>query len=226
MISADCCGGVGEKVADIVAASNEQTAYFTMRVALMELLAVGASLQSIAVQNLTSETAWQSYCNGIQQLLSEVGIEHVPITGSSETNFQLKQSGLGLTLTGRVKPREKRVAITPKSALFAVIGKPLVGEAVLHEKGGVASLVTFYKLLQENLIYEAVPVGSKGIDYEVKQLCNANGFPEVLVHSELDLTAPAGPSTCYVISYAIEKEEEIKKIVMDHFYQLYLEKSR
>lgn len=175
-IAADGSAAVGDKPGDAVFVPAETTAYFAARVALMELVSVGAEAKAMVLQNFIADECWEALCRGIGRAGSELGLA-LPITGSSESNFATVQSALGVTAIGTVASGQKRMGITPEEAKFAVIGRPLVGPAVLAHPDWIAPLSLIAELLASPYVYELIPVGSKGIYYEYTQLLAANGAP-------------------------------------------------
>lgn len=221
VISADNSGGVGEKEHDLVHVPYETVAYFGLRVALMELLAVGAEPVSVVIQNFNDEAVWERLEAGVQKVFHEAGIGSVPVSGSTESNFRLLQSATGFICIGKINTKNIRIGVTPEHAKLAVIGKPLVGEEVLTEQEHVAPLSLFYKLLHTKGVYEIVPVGSKGIEHELKGLALANRREvDLPAKGTLDLKKSAGPSTCFIMSYSPEIETELKKICSHYFYEV------
>lgn len=57
---------------------------------------------------------------------------------------------------GTVAAERKRIGVTPEGAKFAVIGRPLVGPAVLAHPQWVAPLSLFVELLASPSVYELV----------------------------------------------------------------------
>ncbi|WP_458412648.1 ATPase [Schinkia sp. CFF1] len=220
VIATDCSGGIGEKMSDLVFAPDRIVAYFSMRVAMMELLAVGATPKAVILANFTGDQSWHDYISGINKVYDELKIESLPVVGSSETNMSLLHSALGLTIIGEIQELLKRIKKTPANAEFAIIGEPFVGEDVLKEKERVAPLSLFRNCLELAGIYELVPIGSKGILYELELLLTENGINDFDISSELDLHASSGPSTCFLISYQKTIEERLEKMAGKLFHKI------
>jgi hypothetical protein len=219
VITTDNSGGVGLKDQDIVTVPNDVVGYYTARVALMENLSVGGSPQVILVQNFTGDEAWDEYKFGINKAIEELGLGPLPMLGSSESNFTLVQSALGLTVIG--KSMEKRVQ-TPIHAEFAVIGSPLIGLDVVIMQDQILPLSLFKSLLSQKGIYEIVPIGSKGIQAEWDMLCQRNELPGINLETDdaISLTQSAGPATCVLISYDPDQLTCIKKETGSYFHLL------
>jgi hypothetical protein len=210
VITVDNVGAIGQKERDDVFASYEEVAYFSLRVAMMEMLSVGAVPFSAAIANFNGENAWLLYERGLKRVCGELGIKDVRLVGSSETNFSLLQSAVGFTLIGKVRAAEKRIGRTPKDAGIAVIGYPRVGPEVLEHPNDILPLPLFRKLLEEEGVYELIPVGSKGIRHELAVLGQVNGRQLSDGEHLLDLDKSAGPSTCILISYNKERESVLR----------------
>lgn len=220
VIAADNVGAIGEKECDDVSVSYKEVAYYSLRVAMMEMLSVGAYPLSVAISDFNDKHAWPLYEQGIESVCLELGLEPLTIVGSSETNFSLMQSAVGFTLIGKVKKEEKRVGRTPANARMAVIGSPLVGREVLEQSEKVLPLSLFGKLLSEEGIYELIPVGSKGIKHEIHVLMQLNGHDVSWETSDLPLEKSAGPATCVLISYKEEMESVIRNLCGELFHHL------
>ncbi|WP_078413030.1 hypothetical protein [Priestia abyssalis] len=220
VIAADNIGAIGEKECDNVSVSYKEVAYYSLRVAMMEILSIGAHPLSVTISDFNGESAWHLYEQGIESVCHELGLEPITIVGSSETNFSLMQSAVGFTLIGKVKKEEKRMARTPRNASFAVIGSPLVGEEVLEQSEKILPLSLFRKLLSEEGVYELIPVGSKGIGHELHVLRQLNGHDFSLGSVDLPLDKSAGPATCVVISYKVERESVIRELCGELFQPL------
>src|SRR5699024_3017731 len=114
VIATDNHGSIGEKAQDAIHISNEAVGYAACRVAMM--------------QNFTGDAAWEDYKSGVQQVLAELQMDSIAITGSTESNFPGVQSGLGLTIIGT---RAIQASHPPlNKASYAIIGTPLVGDDV------------------------------------------------------------------------------------------------
>ncbi|KQC46965.1 putative alpha-ribazole-5-phosphate synthase CblS for cobalamin biosynthesis [Geobacillus stearothermophilus] len=222
-IAVDGSAAVGDKPGDTVHAPAETVAYFAARVALMELLSVGAEANAVVLQNFMGDDRWEALCRGIERVCHELSLR-LPVTGSTESNFSTVQSALGVMAVGTVAAERKRIGVTPEGAKFAVIGRPLVGPAVLAHPQWVAPLSLFVELLASPSVYELVPIGSKGIYYEWMQLSAANGRQGRACACPLPLFASGGPATSFLISYDRAAEGELRKRAGRLFFPLFAER--
>ena len=219
VISTDCSGGIGLKDRDVVKVPYDTVGYYGARVAFMELMSVGATPIAMVMQNFIHDEAWRQLLGGVNQVMTELDLA-VPVTGSTESNMPLLQSAVGFMLLGKIQKNEKRISITPRSAKLAVVGEPLVGEKVITYQNRVLPLSIFRQLLKAPGIYEIIPIGSKGISYEVEQLLAQNSTKKKTISCALPLNVSSGPATSVLISYCPEFEENIKLIAKDYFFPI------
>jgi hypothetical protein len=220
ILATDCSGGIGKKEGDVVLADPETVGYYCFRVAAMECLAVGARLKAIQLLNFTSDAVWDQYCSGVKKGLSEINQEGIPITGSTESNIGLNQSALGVTCIGM---RNKKRPITSCSNLaYALIGTPLVGNEVIEQHTFIAPLSLFMNCVHHSSIIDIMPVGSKGVFYELSLLLGKPLRRED-VTSIQDLDKSSGPSTSFIISYRKAEELDVKDLTNGFFHSLHLQ---
>src|SRR4051812_37735390 len=101
VISSDNSGGVGLKEKDIVRTPYEVVAYYGFRVAAMECMAAGGVPLSVVVHNFCGDDSWEALLRGVNRGLAEMGMMTVSITGSTESNFTMLQSALGMVVFGK-----------------------------------------------------------------------------------------------------------------------------
>ncbi|WP_456278487.1 ATPase [Bacillus sp. AK128] len=221
VITADNSGGIGLKEQDFVQVPNEIVGYFSARVALMENLSLGGAPQAIILQNFSGDVVWEEYRKGIDRTLRELDLPSLPLLGSSESNFNLVQSALGLTIIGKRNEKLKNNNTT-EAADFAVLGTPLVGLDVITNQDQVLPLPLFNSLLSHEGIYEIVPVGSKGIQVEWDMLCQRNNLPWTNLETAdgISLTQSSGPATCVLISYDPTQLNSIYNKTSRYFHPL------
>ncbi|BBW95780.1 ATPase [Geobacillus icigianus] len=222
-VAADGSAAVGDKPGDVVSAPADVVAYFAARVALLELLSVGAEARAVVLQNFIADDRWEALCRGVERAGRELALS-LPITGSTESNFPTVQSALGVTALGTVGSQRKRIGMTPETARFAVIGRPLVGAAVLAQPEWVLPLSLFAELLVSPHVYELVPIGSKGIFYEWTGLLAANRLRFRSCSCPLSLFSSGGPATAVLISYDPVGEPKLKQQAGRLFFPLFAER--
>jgi len=212
VIACDSCGGIGSKELDVVKVDPEVVGYFTAAVVLCELLAFRAIPQTF-INNFCVEMnpTGKRILVGIKEAIEETGLDsnHL-LTGSTEENIPVMQTGIGLTCIGIV---DSKSWIKPKTKLgdeLFAIGIPKVGTEV--EKTEEMSNLKIISQINNNMgIHEILPVGSKGIDYEVSELCRCNKLAFSYTENiPLDIKKSAGPVTCVLVS---GKKDIIVKIL-------------
>ncbi|MFP3719052.1 ATP-binding protein [Niallia circulans] len=217
IISADNSGGIGQKEADQLSVPYDIVSYFSFRVAVMECMAAGGVPFSVVLQNFCGDDAWASLLAGIYKGIEELGLEReIGITGSTESNFSLRESAIGLTVLGkRIADSQNATIINGK---MAVIGSPLVGEEVIRQEENVVPLAVFFRVAKVDRC-RIQPVGSKGILYELGQL-KGDLIQEEEVQCSVDLLKSAGPATCFIVEYEKEVEAEIKRLTKGFFQEV------
>ncbi|ALX48553.1 hypothetical protein [Lentibacillus amyloliquefaciens] len=214
VIASDNSGGIGEKRHDAVGTSNTVVGRFACRVAVMECLAAGGAVQAVVMQNFTSDEAWLDYKHGAEQVLDELDLAELPITGSTESNFPGLQSGLGLTVIGTRSIR-KTSDFSGQEA-FAVIGTPLVGQDVLEQPEKVAPLWLFQHLSRLETVKALLPIGSKGVAAAWRNWTQRTNQLDCV----LDLEKSAGPATCFLIAFDKGNETKLREIAGSYFHRL------
>jgi len=217
VITSDNSGAIGEKDHDEVHVPNHVVSYYACRVAFMDLITARGIPHAIVMQNFTGEQAWSDYVKGVQACLENTPFHQIPITGSTESNFPLTQSGLGLTIIGTKTTSSKRKRLQGNEK-FAVIGTPLVGNEVIEQENKIAPIKLFLQLTQMNEVVDVQPVGSKGIQSEWAIWTKRTDQ----LASKLAIEKSGGPATSFLIAYHQNNEQQIKKIAGEYFHELYI----
>lgn len=209
VIAVDSCGGIGVKKEDILNVDPVLVGGFTLRVTLMEVLSTGAEIISITngAMNEFYPTG-EKFLEGIKKELETAKIEGVIINGSSEENFTPVSTGLAITVVGIVNKKDIKVGNDLKGLKIGLAGKPKVGNEI--ELPIDDELVTYdeiYKFLKNENVVEIIPVGSKGIIGELKQIES-----EIELSTDIDVSKSAGPATCALVFYKGDNIKDIKQI--------------
>lgn len=195
VVTTDNSGGIGEKQADLVFAPNDVVSYFAARVALLEQWAANAQVESVIIHNFSGEAAWQGYLQGVNRILKDLDLERILVTGSSETNMDLLQSAMSVTMIGHCRE------VFKSDVTWFIYGQPFVGNEVLENSKVIADLKKVKLAIDGGFVTSIWPVGSKGIQEEVRILF-AN--EKLFVHSDVDVEKSAGP--CTVVLVGVKKE--------------------
>lgn len=220
VVASDNSGAIGLKKLDAVQVPYDIVGYYTFRVAAMECYCAGAIPEAVILQNFCGEEAWEGLVKGITRGLLELDVPEIPINGSTESNFELVQSAVGLSVLG------KRTSCAPLNASpfledtrVAVIGLPLVGNEVIEQEKEVAPLELVKELSK---LDDAVllPVGSKGILYKLNRLFSNRHFLKNEVTSVMNLEKTSGPSTCFLIAFPARKGPMVKELSGEYYHEL------
>ncbi len=217
IITSDNSGSVGEKDQDDVIVPYDVVSYHSFRVAVIECMASGGIPISVVIHNFCGDEALRSLKKGVEKGLSELELVQVEVTGSTESNFSLNQSAVGVVVMGRGIPAEKEIRL--EELQTAVIGSPLVGPEVIEQNQQVAPLSIFKRVLELEDLH-VWPVGSKGIRYEVSQMNSRWVSPDVHLESDVDLAKSAGPATCFIVSYPPELDSSIRDLTGTLYHPL------
>ncbi|WP_066055158.1 ATP-binding protein [Robertmurraya korlensis] len=220
VVASDNSGAIGLKQQDAVHVPYDIVGYYTFRVAAMECYCAGATPEAVILQNFCGDKAWDGLVKGITRGLHELSIPDVPITGSTESNFSLVQSAVGLTVLGK-RTNDASMSAIPflENTKVAVIGLPLVGNEVIEQDKEVAPLQLVKELSQ---LEEAVllPVGSKGVLYKLNRLFSNRTFLKNEVNSVINLEKTSGPSTCCLIAFPAEKENMVRELSGHNYHEV------
>jgi len=208
VISVDNVGAVGQKEKDVIKSSYQDIGYFCCRTVLIENITANSKPLSLHVTNFCGDN-WNLILEGINQAQEELGI-NLEVNGSTESNFKMIQSGIGITCVGILTKKNKKI----NNIEYAVIGTPLVGSEVLENKNSIISLSEIKTLTDLDFVSEVLAVGSKGIKEEFRYFSNAD------IKCELDILKSGGPSTAVIVSYDSSFREELKDKFGKLFHQI------
>ncbi len=198
VIACDSAGAVGPKPHDMVSVPGEVVGRFTARVALMELLAVGAEpivvVDTLSVEPIPTGAAIR---RGIASELVEAGLDPDQLlNGSEEKNIPTVQTGVGVTAIGLIGASELTAHRTQPGDLLCVVGWPHVGSDVLTHEPEVMELTTLRHLRATPGVHELVPVGSRGTRAEAEDAWSHQWSLLWLDDLPVPLDRSAGPATC------------------------------
>ncbi|GHU65577.1 hypothetical protein AGMMS49983_13500 [Clostridia bacterium] len=199
IVAGDSCGGIGNKEADAFRVPTSTVGSYNARVALMEVLSLGAQVVSVfdMVCNEMNPTASEILA-GIRTELEKAGLADIVINGSTEENFITKMTAVGVTVIGVAeKGKLKSAPIRPHDRGI-LIGRPLCGGGVIAHPELLADYQDLKDLVSDPHIREVVPVGSKGILYEAEFLAQGNALHFEPENCGIDLLTSAGPASCII----------------------------
>ena len=215
VVACDSCGSVGMKEGDSLKVNPFYTGKYTARVALLEVLCTGAEIVTVvdAICNEMKNTG-EEIIKGIEEELKGAGINRVVLTGSTEENFPTVSTALGITVIGIVDTNALRVNSVRTNSIVVSIGLPKVGEEIeLDNDEDIVHYSDIEILLHTEGVYEIIPVGSKGIFYEARQLARFNGMKlKIEENIKVDINKSAGPSTVIIAAVSDETKDNIKHL--------------
>lgn len=220
-VSCDSTGAIGEKENDVLKVDAEVVGRAAIKVALSELLCIGAwpIVISDTLSNEMNPTGIK-IIDGIKKELMENKIYDVALTGSTEENFPSTMTGVGVTAIGRAAKEDLKVRKARAGMEVGLIGYPRVGQEVLRFND-ILSLKDYVKIFRCSEIVEAIPVGSRGIKYELDVLKFTSRLNLLREYdNEIDDEKSGGPSTCCIVVYNREDRLKIEKLVDKPFIHL------
>lgn len=215
VVACDANASVGELPNDFMRRPPEEAGYNAAKVALMETLAAGATPLVVADALCGPlDDYGVRVVDGIRRALAEIGSDAV-LTGSDETNMTTTQTGVGITVIGRVSTDEFRLGTSRSGDLVLCIGMPKDGVIVPYREGDddIAGPRHVLAVLA-TAAHEILPVGSRGVGYEVRQLGLTAGLDvELDPDCGIDLVRSAGASTCFLVSAPPLAFDSIRAVV-------------
>lgn len=205
VIACDSSGGIGRKQHDELCVDPFFVGKLCARVALMEILSVGAD-PVVLVNTLCVEMnpTGKRILEGIRSESWDMRV----VTGSSEENMMTLQTGIGITVVGICE--SLKIGLGRRGDSIAAVGRPSVGADVLIREQDLPTGDDVMWLRQLPYIGDIIPVGSQGIRKEASHLGGIKFFD-----TPLDMNTSCGPSTVILITLPPDKvdtlESEVKK---------------
>jgi len=218
VIGCDSAGGIGPKPLDKIRVDGYTIGRFTARVALMEVLSTGAKpICIIDTLSVEPEPTGIEIIEGIKDEARWAGLDpNLAVSGSSEKNIQVEQTGIGVTAIGITRKELLKIGISkPRDAVVA-IGVPCVGDEVIpaEEERKIAETSDLLKLLDLDFIHEIIPVGSEGVAYEIEIIARGSNLKFKLADRlKIDVKKSAGPATVIIASLPDSKLTKLSTIV-------------
>ncbi len=204
VVGCDSAGGIGPKSLDKVKVSGYTLGRFTARVALMEVLAVGAT--PVCLTNTLGVEPDPTGFEILEGIKSEIQLARLDgslvIIGSMEKTVAVEQTGIGITVVGLAPKNNLKIGLSKPDDLLVAVGRPSVKDEVLpaEERGEIADLEDLLKLMGCSFVHDVIPVGSQGIIHEVNVLATDSGLRARLELPEVETKKSAGPATTVVVT--------------------------
>lgn len=215
VLACDSNAGIGERPHDELRQPPTETGYSAAKVALIEVLAVGAT--PIVLANALGgprDEYGQQVLAGIQAAIDEVDSEIV-LTGSDETNVPTRQTAVGITVIGRAPADELRLGGASAGDAVVCVGTPKDGLAVPYHEGDpdIANVRDVQAAARSRFVHEVLPVGSRGVAYEAHNLAAGASGRLRFFDTPLDLGISAGSSTSFLAALPADAVAELERIV-------------
>lgn len=205
VVVTDSIGGIGPKPADTVVADAATVAHFALRVPLLEVLCAGA--RPIAVVDalcVELQPTGEAMIAEIQRLAAEAGVDPSAVTGSTEENVVTAATGIGVTVLGRLGPSGLLAGGSLPGDVVLCAGLPISAPRdeirIGHPDQVTVSAVAAG--LASGKVHDALPVGSKGLAWELPQLALTAGLDVDWTPSVVSRTDSGGPASCVLFSCA------------------------
>ncbi|MEW6974516.1 AIR synthase related protein [Trueperella pyogenes] len=215
VLACDSVGGIGARPGDTIAAGEKDTAYFAARVPLLEVLCAGAQplmLVDTLCQDIDSAA---TVIEEFRAIAAEAGINAEGVTGSTEDNVETSVTGIGVVVIGEIM-EELLSGGANSGDLIVCVGWPRSAPAdrLYKEHPDVVPISAIRTLLRSGLLTDALPVGSKGLEWEVEQLSQSAGLSAIWIDNQpIPVRKSGGPSSCVLLSFAPENEKELHLMI-------------
>lgn len=203
VIACDSVGSIGPKPADRYPASARTVAHFAVRVPLVEILSAGARPEVIVdTLSVEMEPTGAEMIAEIQAVAAQVGLGPDRVTGSTEDNVPSDSTGAGVTIVATAARGALRPGHARAGDQVLCIGLPTSApeDAILIGDPRMVSLDLLHRILDLPGIGDALPVGSRGVGYELDVLAATNGLDFQAVPHDLDLARSGGPASCVLVT--------------------------
>ncbi len=221
LIACDSLGGIGPKPGDLLKADIATCTKHTFRVALSEILSLGGKPVAFSLTlSIEPYPFFEQALSAIQEELESAGLDPLPFVVSSEKNFPTQQTGLGVTVIGTAHPNALILGKSSEGFSVFLLGSPAVGEEVLTKQGEIADSRDILILRENVFCGDIIPVGSKGVFWELTTLLQDTGLK---IHLESTLPLPlyrsCGPATA-VLFTTPERKEKISTIIKKPLFKI------
>lgn len=218
VVGCDSSGGIGPKPLDKIKVDGYTLGKFTAQAALMEVLSVSARLVCIVdALGVEAEPTGSQILKGIRDEAKKLGLDpKLAITGSTEKNMAVEQTGIGVTVIGICSTNQLRIGTSKPNDTVVTIGIPSAGLEVLEaqKEGTIAETTDILKLQKTDFIHEIIPVGSTGITHELTTLTKGSHLKyELIPQTVINLNKSAGPATVLLATLPKQNLTQLQQII-------------
>lgn len=200
LLSSDVTAGVGPGSNDNIKLEAGLVTRFVMRVALLDILAVGAEPVAVTITTSLPRSSREDLAAAVRASLTAWGChQQIPLTGSSEDNFNLSQTAISITILGKAGLGQVRMIGSQPGHKLYLIGEPVSGAEVLGRQDELVSWKELAFLLDDPETIDVIPVGSRGARDRISRLTRLTDLKFRSAGHPL-AEVSAGPATALVIS--------------------------
>lgn len=203
VIACDSVGSIGPKPADRHPTSARVSAHFAARVPLVEVLAAGARPE-VLVDTLSVEMhpTGAEMIDEFLAIAAELGMDPDRVTGSTEDNVPSDATGIGVTVLASTTRDEFRPGRARPGDRVLLVGVPTSApeDRIVIDDPRLVSLPLLAQLVSLPGVGDALPVGSRGVGYELDVLATSNGLTFLPVDHDIDLARSGGPASCVLLT--------------------------
>ena len=220
VIACDVSASIGEMAGDVLKVPGEIVGYYAAFVPIIEILAVGAKpLAVVDTLIMPLKPHGEAIISGVLEAMNGVGLGREALTGSTEDNMPTSQTGIGITIIGKLTKQSLENHKPAAGQWVYLVGIPKVGsqffeEEILEKRGEVMTLTAMRHLRQMPEVGHILPIGSRGVWEELVQLTDDINltFRPMALDPKLDMKASAGPATCALVCCEQLRSEDIQRV--------------
>lgn len=215
VVACDSVGGIGPRHGDTVTNNGRDSAHFAARVPLLEVVCSGARPIALINTLCQDRISAQPLIDEFKTIAHEAGIPPEGVTGSTEDNVPTTMTGIGVVVIGQLDEGLLSGG-AHEGDLIICVGWPRSApkDHLFRGHPDIAPLSAILTLVSSRSITDGLPVGSKGLAWEVPQLANSAGLVhEWIPEQPIPVDASGGPSSCVLISCAPKNEDYLHSLI-------------
>ena len=175
----------------------------------MEVLSCGAiPIAAFDMLTVPMDELGREIVHGVRDELADAGLgADFPLSGSTEDNVPTDSTGVAATVLGLVHQDDFRPGISSSGDRVLCVGHPksAPGDEITLDDKEIVRPSHIKELLRREGVHDLLPVGSRGVLYEARELASSAGLEFIMTRgTKLDVDKSAGPSTCALSSIAAD----------------------
>ena len=216
VVAVDSDGGIGSRRNDVVKVPEYVLGRFAVRVPLIEVLSCGAiPIAAFDMLTVPMDDLGREIVRGVRDELMEAGLPaDFPLSGSTEDNVPTSSTGVATAVLGLVHRDDFRPGSSKAGDRVLCVGLPKSApdDEITLDDQEIVRLSHVSKLLRMEGVHDLLPVGSRGVSHEARELASSAGLEFVMSpDSRLGVDKSAGPSTCALLSVSAEESGSVAR---------------